>query len=198
VLPIVTERLVLRDFQPDDWRWTHSYEALPEVVRYTTHPVLDEAASREQVERSIASASARRRRVWDLAVTLKAGDDAGRGIGRAGFAVSAGRAGGREAMLWYIFHPAWQGHGYATEACRALLSLGFDSLALHRVYADIDPRNTASVRVAQRLGMRLEAHHLENIFVKGEWCDSLIYALLARELLSGPQTPRDHRAENDL
>jgi RimJ/RimL family protein N-acetyltransferase len=57
----------------------------------------------------------------------------------------------------------------------------FGTLDLHRVYVDVDARNRSSLRVAEKLGMRREAHFVENAWVKGEWTDSVIYALLARE-----------------
>jgi aminoglycoside 6'-N-acetyltransferase len=43
------------------------------------------------------------------------------------------------------------------------------------------PENTASIRVAEKLGMRREAHFVENAWVKGRWTDSVIFALLDRE-----------------
>jgi RimJ/RimL family protein N-acetyltransferase len=43
------------------------------------------------------------------------------------------------------------------------------------------PRNAASARVLEKLGMRLEAHLVENEWVKGEWQSELVYAMLARE-----------------
>ena len=80
-----------------------------------------------------------------------------------------------------MLHPDHQGHGYATEAAAAMLELAFGSYDLHRVSASVEPRNTASVRVLERLGMRKEAHLLENDWVKGEWSSEAIYAILARE-----------------
>ncbi len=55
-------------------------------------------------------------------------------------------------------HPAYGGRGLATEAVRALVALAFGPFGLHRVYAQLDPRNTASVRLCERLGMTHEAH----------------------------------------
>jgi len=90
-------------------------------------------------------------------------------------------AASREGTLWYVIHPDAWGQGYATEAGRAILDFGFGSLGMHRMIADCDPANRASARVAERLGMRREAHHVENFLHRGVWCDSLIYALLDRE-----------------
>ena len=64
---------------------------------------------------------------------------------------------------------------------RAMLGLAFDGLGLHRVVARCDGRNTASVAVMERLGMRKEAHFVENEFVKGEWADEIVHAMLAEE-----------------
>ena len=74
-----------------------------------------------------------------------------------------------------------QGQGYATEAARALLALAFESYGLHRVFGRLEARNVASARVLERIGMRREAHLVENEWIKGEWQSELVYALLARE-----------------
>jgi RimJ/RimL family protein N-acetyltransferase len=83
--------------------------------------------------------------------------------------------------IGYIFDSRFRGRGYATEAARAMLRLGFEDLGLHRIVARIDERNDASVRVAARLGMRQEARLVENEFFKGEWSDEIDFAILARE-----------------
>ncbi len=84
-------------------------------------------------------------------------------------------------MLWYVLaREAW-GRGYAAEAGRAVLAFGFEELRLHRIFVDIDPRNRASLRVAEKLGLRREGQFLENTWTKGEWTDTVIFALLDRE-----------------
>jgi RimJ/RimL family protein N-acetyltransferase len=49
------------------------------------------------------------------------------------------------------------------------------------VIGHVEARNVASIRVLEKLGMRREAHLVENVFVKGEWQDELDYAILERE-----------------
>jgi RimJ/RimL family protein N-acetyltransferase len=78
-------------------------------------------------------------------------------------------------------HPAYSGHGYATEASAELLRLGFERLGFHRVVGRCDARNTASASLMERLGMRREAHFRQNEFIKAEWTDQLVYAILATE-----------------
>jgi RimJ/RimL family protein N-acetyltransferase len=57
----------------------------------------------------------------------------------------------------------------------------FTSAGFHRVIGRTEARNTASVRVLEKLGMRPEAHFVENEWVKGEWQSELVYAVLDRE-----------------
>ena len=87
----------------------------------------------------------------------------------------------KQGEVGYVFNPAYHGRGLATEAVGALLRLGFEGLGLHRITGQLDARNTASARVLERAGLRREAHLVENEFVKGEWTDELIYAILRSE-----------------
>jgi RimJ/RimL family protein N-acetyltransferase len=81
----------------------------------------------------------------------------------------------------YIFAPEYGGQGYATEAVRALLDLAFEDLGARRVVARVDARNAPSRRLLERLGLRLEAHLVENEWFKGELSSEVDYAVLARE-----------------
>jgi aminoglycoside 6'-N-acetyltransferase len=71
--------------------------------------------------------------------------------------------------------------GFATEATRALIDAAFRDLHAHRVIARLDARNVASRHLLERLGLRLEARHVQNEYVKGEWTDELVFAVLADE-----------------
>lgn len=177
---LTTERLILRDFEEQDWRDTHAYESDPEVVRYQSFPPLTPEASRDYIARDIAQRAQRPRRTYDLAVVPKEGVGV---VGRCGLHISNLEL--AEGVLWYILNRRYWGQGYIPEAARAMLAFGFGQLGLHRIWADTDPRNLASIRVLEKLGMRREAHLRENVRVKGEWCDTLIYALLAREWVAG-------------
>jgi RimJ/RimL family protein N-acetyltransferase len=67
------------------------------------------------------------------------------------------------------------------EAARRMVDLALVELGLRRVFLDCDPRNTGAVRLAEKLGMRREGQLRENVHIKGEWCDSLFYGVLASE-----------------
>src|SRR3984957_18467921 len=80
--------------------------------------------------------------------------------------------------LGFVAHPAHQRKGYATEASRRMLEFAFTTMRLHRVIGRLEARNIASARVMEKLGMRREAHFIENEWVKGEWQSEFVYALL--------------------
>ncbi|MEM9919663.1 MAG: GNAT family protein [Bacteroidota bacterium] len=88
---------------------------------------------------------------------------------------------GQQAEIGCTLDKKFQSQGYATEALKAIIDHLFSILKKHRITASIDPNNTKSIRLMERLGFRKEAHHIESYFFKGEWTDDLIYALLARE-----------------
>jgi RimJ/RimL family protein N-acetyltransferase len=89
--------------------------------------------------------------------------------------------GHRQGEIGFVMHPDQHGHGYATEGAELMLRLGFEELGLHRIVGRCDARNTGSGRLMERLGMRREAHLIENEFIKGEWTDEFVYAILDRE-----------------
>jgi ribosomal-protein-alanine N-acetyltransferase len=181
-MELLTPRLRLREFEENDWHATWPYESDPEVVRYQSHGVRTPEESQRYIQDSMATVQASPRRIHDLAVVLR---EDGRLIGRCGLNVVSLEQ--REGAVWYVLDRAQWGKGYIPEAAEAILDFGFGTLGLHRVWGDCDPRNTGSVRVMQKLGMRQEAHFRENAFIKGEWCDSLIYAILDREWAARPR-----------
>ncbi len=87
----------------------------------------------------------------------------------------------RSASLGYCFDDAAWGHGYGTEAARALLRWAFDTLDLNRVQAETDTRNAASARVLEKLGFVREGTLREDCIVNGEVSDSWVYGLIERE-----------------
>jgi RimJ/RimL family protein N-acetyltransferase len=87
----------------------------------------------------------------------------------------------RSGELGWVIHPDHARLGFGTESGRALMQLAFAGLDLHRVVARIDARNVHSIRLAERLGMRQEAHLIENRWSGGAWTSEVDFALLAEE-----------------
>lgn len=87
----------------------------------------------------------------------------------------------RQAEIGYTLDKEFRGKGYATEALKTIIDYLFNTLYKHRIIASIDPINTSSIKLIERLGFRREAHFVESIFFHGKWVDDLIYAVLAKE-----------------
>ncbi len=92
------------------------------------------------------------------------------------------QARGVQAEIGWCLDPAYEGHGYGTEAARELIRIGFADLGLRRVTAACFADNEPSWRLMERIGMRREAHNVrDSLHRDGHWCDGLVYALLAEE-----------------
>jgi RimJ/RimL family protein N-acetyltransferase len=91
----------------------------------------------------------------------------------------------RRAEIGYALGRANWGRGYMHEALTALLGFTFGTLDLHRLEADVDPNNAASIRSLERLGFQREGYLRERWLVGGKVYDSLYYGLLRREWQRG-------------
>jgi RimJ/RimL family protein N-acetyltransferase len=174
-LPRRTERLVLRPFRHGDEADVLAYRGRADVVRYMPT---------DRMPADVAEAFVEERRgttriVDDHDRIVLAVEHGGRVVGDV--MLLAGELASRQAEIGWVLNPDVQGRGLATEAARELLALAFDHLNMHRVWAQLDPRNVASARLCERLGMRKEAHFRQDLWFKGEWSDTAIYALLADE-----------------
>ncbi|WP_211192663.1 GNAT family N-acetyltransferase [Actinoplanes sp. TBRC 11911] len=173
---VTTERLHLRPLRDGDETDLLDYRGRDDVNRYLeSDPLTADAAPAFVAERTALTHLTRDGDRILLGVELD-----GRLIGDVRLK-SSGTLADRQGEIGWVFHPGYAGHGYATEAARALVRLGFDELKLHRIWAQLDPRNTASARVCERLGMRREGVLREESWFKGEWADLAVYALLASE-----------------
>jgi RimJ/RimL family protein N-acetyltransferase len=89
------------------------------------------------------------------------------------------------ANLGYAIAREHWGNGFATEAARAVVDYGFGTFGLAKVNARADPRNVASVRVMEKLGMRREALLRSHVLRRGERSDRVYYGLLREEWSPG-------------
>jgi len=87
----------------------------------------------------------------------------------------------RTVEVGWTLDPAYGGNGYATEAVAAVLQFAFERHDVHRAVAQMDARNDTSARLATRVGMRQEAHFRSDFWSKGEWTDTVIFAVLGSE-----------------
>ncbi len=87
----------------------------------------------------------------------------------------------QSAYLGYYGMAGSGGRGLMTAGVGAMCRLAFEELGLHRLEANIQPDNVASIRLAKRLGFRLEGFSPRYLQIEGLWQDHERYALLADE-----------------
>jgi RimJ/RimL family protein N-acetyltransferase len=180
--PLRSPRLSLRPLTERDVDAIVAYRSIPEVCRYVPFEPMDASTVRERVTG-----------LWQRRSLEREGDSLFPGVEL----MATGELIGDLMLRWasaehhcgelgYVFHPSHSGHGYATEAAHRLLHLAFDELGLRRVIARVDADNDSSARLAARLGMRQEAHLIENEWFKGRWSDELDFAILEHEWRAMP------------
>jgi RimJ/RimL family protein N-acetyltransferase len=163
---------MIRDFAPGEEAAVHEYASDPEVVRFMVWGPNTPQQTADFLARKLAPHPAPR---WEfeLAVVLKAEQ---RLVGGVGLRIRS--AAHREGDIGYVLNRRYWNRGIVTEASKAMLDFGFGELGLHRIYATCDPENRPSARVMEKLGMKYEGHLRQNLFEKGHWRDTLLYAIL--------------------
>jgi [ribosomal protein S5]-alanine N-acetyltransferase len=174
---ISTERLLVRPFLKTDYHDLYEYLSLPEIYRFEHgQPITLEEARKECRQR------AKGNMFW--AAVLKDGPK--KLIGHVSFYQTEPKF----FLTWeigYIFNPAYQNKGYATEASRAIIKFAFTELGAHRVVAHCSPENTPSWKVLENCGMKREGMARKNFLIRNDengkpiWLDSYEYAILEDE-----------------
>jgi len=175
ILPIHTDRLALRTFERGDIEGLNAYHTLPSVQRYVFSRTRDAAEVAEALE--IMRGHVSLQRPGDTLTLAMCRNRAL--IGHVALHWSDATAGQGEVQ--FVINPVHAGQGYMGEALAALFDLAFDHFRIHRLFARCDGRNHNSIKLMQRLGMRLEAHYREHALFQGEWDEELHFAILDRE-----------------
>jgi RimJ/RimL family protein N-acetyltransferase len=176
--PLETERLRIRLMTMDDLDDVAAYQAREDVARFLTRGPLTRAETAEKVAMYAGATRLAEEGDWiEPAVEVD-----GRVVGHLYLKLASVEHAGAE--IGWTLHPDFQGKGFATEGASALLDLAFSVLGLHRVRAELDPRNDGSIGVCRRLGMREEARHLRDFHderIPGGWGDTGVWAILEEE-----------------
>lgn len=173
--PIRTERLILRPFTEDDFDDLFAFHSDPGATRYLYWEPRDRDQTRAAMEKKL-----RGTHMDEDGSSLEfAVEHEGTVIGDISLFCNSKRQ--RQGEIGFLFHPAHHGRGFATEASRVVLEVGFSVCGFHRIFGRCDARNAGSFGLMERLGMRREAHFIESELVKGEWTSNYVYAILARE-----------------
>lgn len=159
---IETERLLLRRARMDDLEDLHRVFSHPVAMRYwDSLPYEEVAQTRRLLSAMVASSPSESD---DFVVEYE-----GRAIGKAGC--------WRFGEIGFILHPSHWGNGLAHEALGAIIPHNFESLPIDRLEADVDPRNSGSLRLLSRIGFREVGRAARTILVGDEWCDSVYLEL---------------------
>ena len=178
--PILTERLILREFKEDDWNKIYSYLSDCEVQKYMIQDVASLDQTKSYAQMFLKHMHEEPRKYVRFAVLLKEDSQL---IGECG--INMPNVQHYEGEIVYRFAKAYWRKGYASEVVKRMLSFGFEELKLHRIEALCDVRNTASIRVLEKAGMTIEGCMREHRFVKEYWRNSVLYSMLEQEFNKG-------------
>jgi RimJ/RimL family protein N-acetyltransferase len=175
--PIVAPSIQLRSFRDDDKSTLKNLQQLPGIANYLLWEVPDDAEVDERLARKITATQLNER---DDQLCLVIEDRTTQAmIGECSLFLTDPE--NATVELGYIVHPEFQNRGIAKETVRVLVDLAFGPIRAHRVIGRIDARNGASASVLRSVGMRQEAHFLRDQYVKGQWTDEMVFAMLASE-----------------
>lgn len=169
-----SERLILKELEWDDLETIHQLYSLPETDEYNTLGIPESIEKTEEIIQPIINAQKdTNRKLYYWKIIQK---DSGELIGTSGITLSADRF--RMGEISYELFPSYWGCGYATEAARLLIKIGFEKLHLHRIEAGVDTGNVRSIRVLEKSGMKREGVRRKILPIRGEWRDNYHYAIL--------------------
>jgi len=83
----------------------------------------------------------------------------------------------------YIIMQKFWNKGYMTEALQKMIPVAFDKINAHSIEANVNPYNTASIKLLEKTGFKKEAYFRENYLFNGKFLDSVIYSLLEKDFI---------------
>lgn len=174
-----SERLRLRAMEYRDAPALFQIFSDAAVMRYWSRgPWTEEAEGVALIDR--VAASVRDGTLFQWGVALKESDSV---IGTCTLAHLDWR--NRRGEIGFALRRDCWGQGYMQEAARTVLTHAFTTLDFHRVEADVDPRNAASIKLLERLGFQKEGYLRERWLVGEEVNDTVFLGLLRREWEGG-------------
>lgn len=172
---LLAERLTLRPTEEADTPALFEVFSDPEVMRYwSSGPHRSHEDTRALIHR--IRDGFERKTVFQWAVARRSDD---RAIGTA--TLLRFDLDHKRCEVGYVLGRAHWGQGLAREAVARLTDFAFDEIHLHRLEADVDPRNARSVALLERLGWTREGLLRERYHVQGELQDTVFLGLLKRE-----------------
>lgn len=174
-----TKRLIIRDLNWKDLGFIHSLHSIAEVDKYATLGIPGSLEdSKRYLKRYIEQQDLTVRKEYGFCITLLNEEP----IGLIGLNNSQSKF--QSAEIWYKLDPKHWGCGYSTESAAAVLEFGFKKILLHRIEAGVAKENVASMKVLEKIGMKMEGLRRQMLPIRGNWKDSFLYAILEEDYYS--------------
>ena len=172
---IETERLILRAIKDTDANELFHLRSDKNVMQFIDRPLAETIDDALKLIKVISDGHTNKESItW--AITLK---DIPELIGTIGFWRIEKEH--YRAEIGYLLNPAQQGKGIMQEAMKVVFQYGFEIMKLHSVEANVNPENTASIKLLEKNGFVREGYFRENYFYNGKFLDSAIYSLLSKK-----------------
>lgn len=173
-MEFTTERLTIRPFKSTDLQDVFAIYNDEDTCKFLLHNKWTQEDMQERFNKKLANSVLTKESKLSLAVvyeTKVVGD------------LSVWYTDMKDTVeIGYGFSNEVAGKGLATEAVSSLVNKLFNEFNVHRIQANLDARNTASQKLCERIGMRKEAHFIQNYWNKNEWTDSFSYGMLSSDL----------------
>lgn len=174
-MELITQRLLLREFCPNDFDAVRDYESHPETHRFEK-AVPDDEAIRSHLNQIVVWAQENPRTQYRFAITFRPENTV-----KGQVSLSLNFSDIREWEIGWKVHYKYWGKGYATEAAKCVLAFAFHDLRAHRVVAFCNVQNAASVKVMNKIGMLQDGRLRETRWWNDTWQDEFVYAILDRD-----------------
>lgn len=166
---IKTKRLLIREFEFNDWQDVYEYTSETNVMKYIPEGVFTKEDAKEFVNKNIGHKA-------ENFPVIKIDENI-----LIGHIVFYKYFGEHTYEIGWVFNPKYYNRGYASEAAQAILAYGFEKLNLHRIIATCQPENIPSYRIMEKIGMRKEGYFKKCIPKGNGWWDEYYYAILEEE-----------------
>ncbi|MEY9978716.1 GNAT family N-acetyltransferase [Lysinibacillus sp. RC79] len=166
---IKMNRLLIREFEVQDWLAVYEYTSNPNVMRYIPEGVFNEA----QAKKFVSENSGEKAKYFPI-ILLNENIVIGHIVFHQYF-------GDHTYEIGWVLNPNYFNNGYASEAAKAVLDYGFKEMKLHRIIATCQPENIPSYKVMEKIGMRREGYFKKCIPHNDDWWDEYYYAVLDEE-----------------
>jgi len=169
MLKIETKRLLIRPTIENDIDRIHEMLSDEDTMKYFVEGTYSAEKVREIINRN-------QKEVHHFTVLLKSSN---RIVGKISYNPWFMR---ETKEIGWIFFKTATNNGYCTEATKAITKYAFEQEKIHRLIATCDPRNLASIRICEKLGMVQEGNFKKCIHYKDDiWWDELFYSLIEED-----------------